>query len=294
MVLSLHYVAAQLCRGPAFLTDDNVAYQFLTLSNCRTLPFQQASPYTRFMGSTAVKRDVCQPFESIALYADGSFSYEAGVGAWAFKVPQLNLEGEGSTGGKTVTRFEFLAVLEGLEAVAAADKSRSPIQVFSDCDSTVAAINSLTRCEPLKKPERYTDRADLLPRLQAVLAVHPVDVTRYAGGSLHHQDCHAKAHRRLRREIDCNPISLHRLALSRGRLRLSQLLGDRESILKRLAKLDEDVSVLQLQVASLELSLRLTDFDPGKQIAASEPVLEALPAELSLPSADSTSGCSGR
>jgi ribonuclease HI len=81
------------------------------------------------------------------------------------------LEGGGKAEGKTVTRFEFLAVLDGLEAVAAADKSGLPIQVFSDCDSTVAAINCLQKGEPLKKPERYADRADLLPRLQAILAV---------------------------------------------------------------------------------------------------------------------------
>ena len=136
--------------------------------------------------------DVPQALDSIALYADGSFSHEVGIGAWAFKAPELNLEGAGKAEGKTVTRFEFLAVLDGLEAVAAADQSGLPIQVFSDCDSTVAAINCLQKGEPLKKPERYADRADLLPRLQAILAVRQIQVTRYTGGSLHHQDCHAE------------------------------------------------------------------------------------------------------
>ena len=39
-----NYVAAQLCRGRDFLAYDNAAYQLLNLSNCQTLPFQQASP----------------------------------------------------------------------------------------------------------------------------------------------------------------------------------------------------------------------------------------------------------
>lgn len=66
---------------------------------------------------------VSTPCESIALYADGSFSQEVAVGAWAFKAPDLNMEGAGSGDGKTAARFEFLGVLEGLEAVAAAANS---------------------------------------------------------------------------------------------------------------------------------------------------------------------------
>ena len=211
--------------------------------------------------------DVPQALDSIALYADGSFSHEVGIGAWAFKAPELNLEGGGKAEGKTVTRFEFLAVLDGLEAVAAADKSGLPIQVFSDCDSTVAAINCLQKGEPLKKPERYADRADLLPRLQAILAVRQIQVTRYTGGSLHHQDCHCRARQQLR-----DPKTLHRLALIRQRARLAQLIGERESVLNRLAHLDEEVSILQLQVTSLELSGPMTDAGPGEQLAASQPV----------------------
>ena len=73
-------------------------------------------------------------------------------------------------------------------------------------------------------------------------------------------------------EVDHNPKILHRLALIRQRSRLEQLIGDRESVLNRLAKLDEEVSILQLQVASLELSNRMTDAGPGEQLAASQPV----------------------
>jgi ribonuclease HI len=235
--------------------------------------------------------DVPTAFESIALYADGSFSQEVAVGAWAFKAPELNLEGAGSGDGKTVTQFEFLGVLEGLEAVAAADQSGLPIHVFSDCNSTVADINFLRKGEPFKKPERYADRADLVPRLQAVLAVRQVHVTRYTGGSLHHQDCHRKAHRLLRERVDHDPKTLHRLALKRQRSRLSQLIGERQSSLNRLAKLDEEVSILQLQVAALELSSRMTDGDRCAPASSqSAPGIEASIVDLSLPSADSASG----
>ena len=38
-------------------------------------------------------------FEYIALYADGSSCQDAAVGAWAFKAPEMNLEGAGTVGG---------------------------------------------------------------------------------------------------------------------------------------------------------------------------------------------------
>ena len=53
--------------------------------------------------------------------------------------------------------------------MAAVDRSGLPIHVFSDCDSTVAAIEKLRAGLPLPKPGKYQDQADLLPRLQAIL-----------------------------------------------------------------------------------------------------------------------------
>ena len=106
------------------------------------------------------------PYE-IFLYADGSFSCEVGIGAWAFRAV-LNLEGVGSSEGKTVTRFEFLAVLHGLEAVVAVDRSVCRFTSFPFFFS-LAAIEKLRAGLPLPKPGKYQDRADLLPRLQAIL-----------------------------------------------------------------------------------------------------------------------------
>src|SRR5579872_6584217 len=154
-----------------------------------------------FMADT----DSFSTLDAIALYADGSFSSEVGIGAWAFLAPVLNLEGVGSSEGNTVTRFEFLAVLHGLEAVAAVDKCGLPVHVFSDCDSTIAAIEKLRAGLPLKNPSKYEDRADLIPRLQAILTERQVQVTRYRSGRLEHQACHRNAIRKLRAEVDSDP-----------------------------------------------------------------------------------------
>jgi ribonuclease HI len=137
----------------------------------------------------------------IEVYAEGSYNQELRLGAWAFNIPKLKLEGVGSSEGKTAASFEFLAVLNGLEAVLAAEGSRAPIRIFSDCESTVSAIDRLSAGLGLRKPEKYADRADLMPHLEAVLARRRVHVTRVGVGPVEHQDCHRNALRKLRQEL---------------------------------------------------------------------------------------------
>lgn len=136
---------------------------------------------------------------------------------------------------------------------------------------------SLGKSEPLKKPGRYADRADLLPRLQAVLAVRRVQVTRSTGGSLHRRDCHSRARRHLREAVDHHPKKLHRLALRRQRSHLAQLLGDKRSVLNRLAKLEEEISIAQMQVEALELSSRMTASDRCAQGSANDSLSDGEP-----------------
>jgi hypothetical protein len=79
---------------------------------------------------------------SIALYDNDSFCQEVGAGAWAFRIPAMNLEDAGNSVGGTATRFEFLGVLHGLDSLAAADTSGCPVHVFSDWESTVSLRSS--------------------------------------------------------------------------------------------------------------------------------------------------------
>jgi hypothetical protein len=190
------------------------------------------------------------------LYAGCSFSHEVNIGAWAFKVPALGLEQVGSSRGPTVTRFEFLAALNGLEEILAADGSDRPVHLFSDCESTVALIACLRDGREIRKPRRYEDRADLILRLQSVLARRHIQVTRYVGGSLDHQACHLNASRRLRQEVDGNPILHHQAALVRQRSRLDNLVKEREPLLDKISRLDEEISLVQLQVDTLQSAIR--------------------------------------
>jgi ribonuclease HI len=199
----------------------------------------------------------------IELHSDGSFSDEVGIGAWAFVVPTLHLNGVGSEVGKTAARFELLAVLHGLEAITAAGNDGRPVRVFSDCDSTVAAIERLCSGLPLKRPEAYADRADLLPQLQAVLAGRSVQVTRYKSGRLEHQHCHRTALGKLREEVAKDPKIRHRIVLARLESRLDQLVGERGVVLSRLEKLDDEISIAQLEIQALGLSMRNIGGEPA-------------------------------
>jgi len=218
----------------------------------------------------------------ISLYADGSFCHEAAFGSWAFTAPELTLDGVGSAPGPRVTRFEFLAVLHGLEAILAADQSDLPIRVISDCPSTVALIAAVREGRPLKRPQRYTDRADLFPRLRSVLDRRRIHATIYAGGSQHHQACHRKANRRLREEMDANPGMRHRSALIRQRTRLDSLIREREPLFDRLAKLGEEIAVSQVQIRALESAMGLIQPEPRRV------GIDPLEAEAAAMAADSS------
>jgi ribonuclease HI len=175
----------------------------------------------------------CVDHVEIEVYADGFYNHEIRLGAWAFKIPKLNLEGVGSSEGETAARFELLAVLNGLEAVLNADRSGAPIHLFTDCESAVSAIGRLSAGLQLRKPEKYADRADLMPRLLAVLARRRVYVTRVGVRPVEHQDCHRNALRKLRQELAKDPRMQHRVALQRKHARMAQLLGERVSLVER-------------------------------------------------------------
>jgi hypothetical protein len=79
--------------------------------------------------------------------------------------------------------------------------------------------------------------------------------TRFGLGRLEHQACHRAAAARLREDVDGSPQLRHDLALKRNRARLARLSGQRGTALRSLERLDEEISVIQLEIEALELSL---------------------------------------
>lgn len=185
------------------------------------------------------------------------------MGAWSFNAPRLKLLRSGSAIGSTAARFEFLAVLYGLEEMLAVDSSGLSVHVFSDCDSTVAAINCLRDGKPLKRPSRYQDRLDLLPRLVSVLERRTVYVTRATGGNANHRVCHRTARRRLKEEIAKDPKVNYVLALTRQHARMADLIKERDRLLSRLTTIDAQMLVAPAKVEALESLLKTLDFQPA-------------------------------
>ena len=194
-------------------------------------------------------------FPPIELYADGSFCRELGLGAWAFSVPSLGLLRTGSSQGSTPARFELLAVLNGLEELLEIGRSDQMLNVFCDCEATIALINRLRDGQPLKESGKCEDRIDLLPRLATILSRRMVCAARCAQKSLDHQTCHRQALGRLREEITRDPSAPYRLALARQRMHLDGLAKEREPLLKRLSVIDEELSMAQAQVEALKAYL---------------------------------------
>ena len=136
--------------------------------------------------------------------------------------------------------------------------SGCPVHIFSDCESTVAAILRINKGGDFQNIKKYEDRVDLLPRLRAVMANRAVQVTLYTGGSLDHQNCHRRARQRLREEIGLDSRRQHQLALTRQRSRSTRLIEERGGLIHQLCKLDEEISIAQVHTEALLLLMRTT------------------------------------
>jgi hypothetical protein len=72
--------------------------------------------------------------EYIWIYGDGSFHNEIGVGAWAFRVAEFGLNRAAVEAGSGIEVFEFAALLRGIEAVRALDRTVRPIHVYPSAE----------------------------------------------------------------------------------------------------------------------------------------------------------------
>ncbi len=200
------------------------------------------------MTSEAVEQDA-----EIRLYADGSYSQEARLGAWAYYSPLLSLRNTGGGHGMTVVRFEFLGLVCGLEEIAATDASARAIEVITDCTASKAVINCLAAGEPLPEAKRYKDILDLIPRLQTVMSGRRIRASAVGKDCSEHRDCHRRAGERLRYEI--KNISRFYMPLLKQSSRLENLKAERAGVLRRLSKLQEDIAMAEAEVEALEAAL---------------------------------------
>src|ERR1700719_4634769 len=92
--------------------------------------------------------------DEIRIHGDGSFQNKLGVGAWAFRVAEFYLDRGAVEVGSGIEVFEFTALVRGIEAVLALDRTARPIHVHGDSQYVQTVFQCLLRNEPL--PERKT------------------------------------------------------------------------------------------------------------------------------------------
>lgn len=185
--------------------------------------------------------------DEIAIYADGSFYDEIGLGSWAFRVPALGLAGSGAELGASSMYFEMLAAVRGIECAAARDGLK-PLRVHTDCKPLLDRIAQLC-VGTFTNPQTYEQK--LLPVLQRIVASRPVLGAKCNGTSAEHLLCHTEAGRVLREALAENTCFARKVAYVRQKARLQQLVKQRTSLGVHLGRLDEQIALLRAEVESL-------------------------------------------
>jgi hypothetical protein len=227
----------------------------------------------------------------ILIYGDGSFHQEMGLGAWAFRIPALGVDQCGVGPGKSSGRFEVLAILHGIETALTLDSSSGELCGITDC-SEVTALAAELAAPNGGSLKSGVDKADLLPRLQHVLGTGRVTIQPLQTPAHDHHLCHLAAGRRLREEVQKNPILRYRVALDREYRRLRDLTEELQKLERRALELDIDLAVRRIQVQSLEKALLDLEQRP-LEVAAGLPSKSNTGATAAVPLDDKRAACMG-
>jgi ribonuclease HI len=199
--------------------------------------------------------------EELVVYADGSYYAELRLGGWAFRVPQAQLSGSGVDEGDSNLHFELLAVVRGLEHAIRADGSSSPIHVVSDCQYVRTWITHANRWAQggVSSNEVPDGDAGLIGSLCEIAKVRHVGILPFKRGDVEHAMCHREAVRLLQQEVAANSLLSTKLSLHRQRLRMADLLRQREDIHRRLLQIEEKRLTQHAKIEALQDRLaRLT------------------------------------
>jgi ribonuclease HI len=192
--------------------------------------------------------------EQLVVYADGSYYSELRLGGWAFRVPEAQLAGSGADEGDSNLHFELMAVVRGLEDTVQADVNSAAIHVVTDCQyvrTWIAEANR--RAEGRGGGNRLPDGdADLLGRLFEIAKLRRLGILPFKRGDVEHSMCHREAVRLLQQEVAAKPLLSMRLSLSRQKLRMAELVRQREDLYGRLLQVEEKRLLQRAKLEALE------------------------------------------
>jgi ribonuclease HI len=192
--------------------------------------------------------------EDIRIYGDGSFQHQLSVGAWAFRVSQFGLDHGAVEAGSTVEFFEFAAILRGIEAVVALDRTARPIHVFSDSQYVQKAFQPLLRKEPVPQRKAFNRIRALYSVTEQQLANRQIRFSMVSRTDADHSRCHLLAITTLREHIRGNRDLLIDIALRAEASRYESFTKERARLETRLRVIEDQLLFSYTRSQALLLS----------------------------------------
>ena len=195
---------------------------------------------------------------TLAIYADASYTEHAGVGAWAFSVPGFGLLKSEVETACSNTRVELAAVIHALKVVIALDHTDRPLRVWTDCQFTIRVLEFVARRETMPARKGYSQVMDLYEQACDLTAHRVVKAVQRQPGDPFHAECDRVARETLRRY--CTDGSVARIVLlGRARARLQTIESEMRQVEKHLRKLQNTLLQIEMQVAALSAAGRSSE-----------------------------------
>lgn len=184
--------------------------------------------------------------EEINVFTDGSFQDLIHLGSWAFFAPELGLENSGLEAGHSVDHFETTAILAGIDAILAVDRTRRPIHVFTDSDIGILLLEHAGQRKRLPNRPAFQRTRQLFDWALSLTSQRRINLTRIGSGSTpEHGYCHLLASTRLRSAIAADPALSRQLAMRKDERQLTALQQKKRDLRRKLVALVKEALVIQ-------------------------------------------------
>jgi len=196
--------------------------------------------------------------EEIAIYGDGSFSYDLSVGAWAAYVPSFGLQTAGSYFGRSEGHFEFCALVEGIRAVVTIDHTTRPLHLHTDSEYVIGALRLLSSRSDLPARKSFDGIRESHALGAQLIGTRIVRWSRADTKGAFHRICHQAARCALRKHMQRHLAADAVMALRYEERRREVLLRNRDQLAHRMRRMENKLRICDARIA-------LRDTDLGEQ-----------------------------
>lgn len=183
----------------------------------------------------------------LSLYADASYADEANLGCWAYTLPGFPVSAFGIEKGGSVNRLELAAVIHGLKAAVAVDRTTRPIEVHTDSQFVLQLMAPAVNCMPLPKRRSYGRVADLYGEAGRIASGRQISFQLRRAGDPHHDSCDRTARKQLR-EYCKNQDVVQAITLKRAKTK-------RLALIQEIGRTEQSLESLRTKLLSCELKI---------------------------------------